>query len=365
MAKCAACGKSILLGGVKDHRSGSTYCSAQCRFKAFYPRFAGALAKATVTSPKPLSDLASASGQVEDDWGNTEFHGVADQGKDLLVVLLGLAGAATAALVIYWLVNLVRYPFHAQTFWFVIPVGAFLCGMVAGIGFWLGLRQLDRLPELLTYLAAALGGAASYVLIYFLMWWLAEIPGGMLRDKIGFVDFLQFVLEHQRIRVDRGQGQGFEVGKFGYARFAINLIGFTFGVITTVKLGGGKGYCSQCKRYLRSVAKQIRSESDPEAAAAGLHPVITALQAGRVQEAFELHARSGQPGGKEYWTTTIAIEACPQCGMRTATLTASVPGDRGSQPVQGFTFQGTTGGRVPLSNDGLSSSEACTTNEPR
>jgi hypothetical protein len=225
MAKCAACGKTILMGGVKDQQAGVRYCSANCQFKAFHERLAGALALAAATSPKPLAD-APASNQVEDDWENAEFPGMAEGGKDLLVILLGLAGAGTVALVIYWLVNLVHYPFHGQTFWFVIPIGAYLCGMAAGIGFWLGLRQLDRLPTFLTYLAAGLGGAASYLIIYLLMWWLAEIPGGMLRDQVGFVDFLQYTLEHQRVRVGRGPGPGFEVGKLGYARFAINVVGY-------------------------------------------------------------------------------------------------------------------------------------------
>lgn len=363
MARCAACEKSIVMGGVKDQQAGLTYCTPQCRFKAFYARFARALARAAVSSPKPLPDPLAASYEVEDDWEHTEFPGVADQGKDLLVILLGLAGAATVAIVIYWLVILVRYPFHGQTVYFVIPIGAFFCGMVAGSGFWLGLRQLERLPTFLTYLAAGLGGAAAYVLIYFLMWWLAEIPGGMLRDKVGFLNFLQYVLQRQRIRVAPGPGPAFEVGKWGYARFAINVIGFTLGVIATVSIGGLKGYCPKCKRYLGSVGKQFRPESDPDAAAAALHPVIGALQAGRIQEAIELHARLGQPGSQEYLTTTIALEACPGCGMHKAILTASVPGDRWPLPVQGFAFQGTTRGRVHLSNVRLRSHESWIRNE--
>jgi hypothetical protein len=118
--------------------------------------------------------------------------------------------------------------------------------------------------------------------------------------------------------------------------------------MTLVKFGGGKAYCPNCKRYLRSIGKQIRSGSDPEATAAALHPVIAAIQVGRIQEALELHAHSGQAGSKEYWATTIAVDACPGCGMHMATLTASVKGDRGPQPVQGFTFQGATRGRVQL-----------------
>jgi hypothetical protein len=69
---------------------------------------------------------------------------------------------------------------------------------------------------------------------------------------------------------------------------------------------------------------------------------------GRIQEAVDIHAASGGSGGKEYFGTTIAVEACPACGMHQATLTASVPGDQGPQQVEEFVFQGTTANPVRL-----------------
>jgi hypothetical protein len=57
----------------------------------------------------------------------------------------------------------------------------------------------------------------------------------------------------------RGEGEGVDVGKGGYARFAINVVGFVFGVLSTVAIGGGKAYCPTCKRYLKAVGKQTRS----------------------------------------------------------------------------------------------------------
>jgi hypothetical protein len=241
MAECATCRKAILMGGVKDETSDLRYCSQECRFNAFYPRLVRALAS-SVTAPAPPAQTAVAAPAPDrEDWEKTDFPGFADDGKDLLVIVSGLGVCAAVAGLIYWLVEFFGYPFHGQTIWFVIPVGAFFCGMVAGIGFWLALRVMKR-----------------------------------------------------------------------------------------------------------TVGKQSRSGSDPEAVAAALGPVIAALSAGRLQEALELHAAAEDRGKKGFWNTTIVVEACPGCGMHKATMTATVPGQRGPQAVEGFKYEGTSTGPVQL-----------------
>jgi hypothetical protein len=348
MAKCANCDKSILMGGVKDEASGLRYCSNDCRFKAFFPRFFRALTSAITSASQPAKTPDQATNSDREGWERAEFPGFADDGKDLLVVVLGLGGCAAVAGLVHSLVNLVGYPFHAQTVWFVIPVGAFLCGMVAGIGFWLALRLMNRLPRSSTFVAAGLGGAGCYVLIYFLIWWRAEFPGGKVRDHVGFLPFFQQLIEHQQVRFGRGPGPGVELGKWGYPRFGINVLGFALGVVATVAIGGGKSYCSRCKRYLTRVGKQTRSGSNPDATAAALGPVISALLAGQIQEALELHSDSPDEGKNGFWTSTIAVEACPGCGMHKAILTATVPGQRGPQAVSGFKYEGTSSGPLQV-----------------
>jgi hypothetical protein len=338
MAKCAACDKSFMMGGVKDGEV--RYCSAACRFQSFFRRFDAALSQAAATNPQPLPTPPPAATSQDAIPGEFEHGTPVDGSKDFLVLLLGWGGIAVVAGIIYWLVDLVKYPFHSQTFWFVIPIGAVLCGMVAGAGFWLGLRGLDRRPKPLIYLAAGWGGFFGYLLIYVLMWWLLEFDGAKVRDEVRFLDFLQYVVEHQRIRVGRGPGEGFEVGKFGYVRFVINMVGFGLGVIATVAIAGGKAYCPNCQRYLKTVVNQVRASSDPEAAATALHPVIVGIVAGRLQEALDLHAVSSDGSSQGYWSTTLTIEACPGCGTHQATLTATVPADRGRQKVEGFVFKG-------------------------
>jgi hypothetical protein len=338
-----------MMGGVKIGEV--RYCSAACRFQNFMGRFNAALSATAAAHPHPLPQPAPTPGPTDFPADESDAAGVMEGSKELIVDLIGWGVIAVVAAIIYALVKLVNYPFHSQTFWFVIPVGSLLCGMVAGAGFWVALRVLNRRPNAWTYLAAGLGGACGYGLIFFLMWWLTEFQGVKLRDEVKFLDYLELVIEHQRIRMARAQGEGFEVGKWGYARFAINMAGFGLGVIAMVALAGGKTYCPKCRRYLKTLGKQIRSSSDPERHPPYLPPlprggtgggVIAGVLSGQLSEALEFHAASGSIGKKEFWSTTLTVEACPGCGIHLGTLTASVPGDNGQQTVDGFVFKGST-----------------------
>ncbi|MBL8798825.1 MAG: hypothetical protein JNM56_33335 [Planctomycetia bacterium] len=308
----------------------------------FIPRFEAAQAREAAARPNPLPEPPPQSGPTAPKAAPVEGVKGSDAGKDLLVMVLGAVTVLAVAAAIYWLVEFVGYPFHAQMMWLVFPIGAPICGLVAGAGFWLALRQFHRRPQTSTYVAAAVAGVLGYVLIYFLMWWFLESQGVRVRDEVGFVEFMQFVMENQRVRHSGSGGEGAELGQWGYAQFAINVAGFAAGILVMVQAGGNKTFCPRCKRYFRKVGKQSRSSTNPEATAAALHPVIHGFRVGRIQEAVQLHADFGTPGNREYWTTTITVEACTGCGLHLATLEAAIKDNQGSRPVPGFFFRGVT-----------------------
>ena len=335
MAKCDSCGKTIVLGGTKG--DDGRFCSVPCRASAFFPRFQAAMAESARDQPPPEPAPAADAGP------EAEVAPVADGFKDLVVILLGLAVAASVVVVLYAVLSVVKYPFHQQTVWFVLPVGASLCGLAAGCGFWAALRRFNRLPTRGTYASALLGGVAGYLLIYVLMWWMLDLGGGLkARDRVSFPDYLRFVVENQRVHMGRAKAAPIDLGRWGYARFAINVVGFALGMTACVAIGGGRAYCRRCRRYLVTVGTQARASSDPEAVGSAMSPIIAALAAGRVQEAVDLHAGSADPGANGYFTSTIAVLACPGCGVHLATFSASTQGEQGPNPVPNFTFLGSS-----------------------
>jgi hypothetical protein len=342
MAQCAACGKNILMGGVKD--ADVRYCNQACRGKDFFGRFFTTLEGAAASNPMPVpaarpSPLSSEAGE-----NTTQSDPISRGAGELAVSVLALAVGAAVVALIWFIHEQVNYPFFAQTVWFVIPIGAFLCGMAAGAGFFLGIRVFNVRPGTLTYAVAGLSGLAGYVLIFGLSWWFSEFQGVKARDVVGFPQFLQATVENQRVQFRHGGP--IDLGKWGYGRFAINLAGFAMGVMGMVAIASGKAYCSRCGRYLTTVGAQTRTSSDPEAMALMIAPVIANVKSGRIQDALELHAASDATDRKGFVTTKITVETCTGCGMHLATLSAFCKSDDGIAAVPGLNFQGQTNERV-------------------
>lgn len=337
MPKCDHCQKNFMMGGKKEGEE--RFCSANCRSAQFADRFFNALNVKLATQPPPPppppAPVPSGPDLIEGEEGLIQ-----DSGKDALIVGVGVAVAFLLALGVYFLVDLIGYPLHQQTFLFVIPIGGYLSGMLFGIGFWFMLRRLERLPSTLVSIVSLIAGALAYLLIFVAMWWFLEFEGGRARDQVGFGEFFQFVISHQRIRVGR-VGDGFEVGMWGYVRFALSIVAAAFGAFSTVAIAGGRRYCPTCRRYYRPLGTQSRTLSDPQAAADAWHPVINHLVASSLQQAIDQHAASAPPKAKGTCTTNLAVEHCPGCGLHLATLTGHLLSDQGVQAIEGFTFAGT------------------------
>jgi len=333
-----------MVGGVKE--LDARYCNQVCRGQDFFKRFHAALERAATENPNPLPAARPSPAASEVGGPNIDSEPLAQGAGEIAVIGLGLIVIAAVVALIWFIYQKVEYPFFSQTVWFVIPIGAFLCGMAAGSGFLLGHRLLNRLPTARTFAAAGMGGIVGYLLIFGLSWWFLEIGGVRVHSMVGFPDFLKVMVENQSVKFQHGGP--IELGKWGYLSFAIDLVGFAFGVISMVAIAGGKAYCARCRRYLTTVGKQTRTSSDPEAIAAALHPVIAGVQAGRIQEALDLHAGLDSTDRKGFLTTTLTVEACAGCGMHLATLKASCKTDQGVQDVAGFVYQGRTDQRVLL-----------------
>lgn len=346
MNLCANCGKKIRLGGVKTDDPEILFCTKSCQAKNFLQRLATGLTLTPPSPPLPSSKPAAQEDDFEADLFRPDDRSNGFSVGDLMVIVLGLVWVVGSSALISWICIAISYPFYAQTMWFVIPIGPFLCGLASGIGFWLSLRMFNRLPNKLTYLSALLGGAAAYILIFVVIWLIWEPNGLRIRDHLPFTHFLQIMVENQQVRAARG-GPAIELGKWGYARFALNLIGFALGTMASVTIAGSKTFCPECRRYYQTVGNQIRTSNDPELIAATMPSVIEHLVCGRVQDAVELHATLPQ-GNSGIFSSTISLESCPGCGKHKAGLAATLRHDQGVESLSDFKRESTTPHRVVL-----------------
>ena len=285
--------------------------------------------------PDPFAADHSSATEPEADREDSRLEPSGRDDGEGAAIGLGLVIVATASGLIGLVCQKVGYPLFALTARSVLPVGAYACGMVAGLGFWGTLRALHRRPTITAWPAAGLGGVAAYLLIFALAWWSMEDHGRKVRESVGFLEFVRVRMEYragQDIRPDFPVA----VSTWGYTGFAINVVGFLVGFATMSLATTGKWYCSPCRRYFMRVGEQTRRSSDPEAAAMAFHQVVAALRAGRVQESLDLHAALDAADRTGVLTTTISVAACPSCGMHHATLVGSYPTDNNVAVAEGF-----------------------------
>ena len=61
MPVCQTCGKTFLMGGVKDKATEARFCNEACRFKDFFSRFEAVFAGVHAAYPDPMPALAAPS----------------------------------------------------------------------------------------------------------------------------------------------------------------------------------------------------------------------------------------------------------------------------------------------------------------
>lgn len=177
-------------------------------------------------------------------------------GREGVLALGGLLTTAAVILGNHALRQALDFDFLSLSFWFVIPAGAVIGGMGAAAGYYFAARWTQTMPSrhlLWQMLVIALG--AWYVRHWLAYATLTFDDGTRARDLVGFWTYLSAALEHQsltiRARHGAAMGSTGELGPWGYAREALQVVGFL--------VGGGAVYgwlteteaCEACRRYTK------------------------------------------------------------------------------------------------------------------
>ena len=234
--------KKILVGGVTE--LDARYCNQVCRGNAFFNRFNSVLSSGRCRQTRSASSVtASPTAARKRQSPTAESDPITEGAGEIAIIGIGIPVVGAVSALIWFIYEKVNYPFFAQTVWFVIPIGAFLCGMVAGIGFFLG---HPRFQPAASHADVRRGGTGWHRGLRPDFWTELVVHGirqsVRLRDVVGFSQFLQVMVENQRVQFRHGAP--IDLGKWGYARFVINLAGFALGVVGTVAIAGGKAYCA-------------------------------------------------------------------------------------------------------------------------
>ena len=213
--------------------------------------------------------------------------------------------------------------------WFIIPVGAIICGGGAALGYYLAASYFHRPPTRSLLWQMVLIAALAQIMIYWTEYRLTIDAVPALRG-MSFWTYLDATLTSSRL-VIRAAFETPEMGGFGYLFALIQFVGFLVGglfVFTQLEQQPG---CVDCGKYLRTLHVKRDAFADGEAFGAYYdhefdHPVDSREFAQHVGKTHDSRNQAGM------FRLKTEILGCPSCRAQAVTQTVSYWGARGFEP---------------------------------
>jgi hypothetical protein len=198
-----------------------------------------------------------------------------------------------ALLVVFWVDEAIHLRAFAWRGWGLWPVGAFLCGVVAGLGGLVGLALSRMRPTWLGVLLPALAGLSIPFSFHWLVWWFGPVGPGHAPSET--VALLPYLAEALRVR---------DGAAVAVLQFVGGLLG---GAVTT----GAILYVDACPRCheLLSPAGQLHRFVDD----ASQLTRMTAASLDEPSYVSMLAALEKRPTGL-LWIAAF-LKICKHCGM--------------------------------------------------
>lgn len=250
------------------------------------------------------------------------------------VLLGGLVTTALALALSTWLTGLFQSNVLLFTLWYVLPIGAYLVGLVAGTGFavvsWQRGARITRATMWAIAGIAALAFVASQLVDYYV-----QLSYGGAMPALGEW-FDQSTRSISFVGDDSSTGP---VGFLGYGVMLGVMAGFVAGSLSAPAMVRAKHYCAACGQYMRSkhvgtlpasvkgrimLAKSAETKADYEAEqqtareqGLAVHDHLFGLAQGDDPDAFAEAARLVAAGGKAAnklpTRLRVGLSACPKC----------------------------------------------------
>jgi len=168
-----------------------------------------------------------------------------------------------------------------------IPLGAILSGLCAASGYYFGARLFHRRPTRILIFNVIAVAILTYFLINYLTYSVLVTNGQPVSKLMGFSQYLDFVLRHQKMEFYTPgiiQRTG-DLGGFGYALAALEVFGFAIGGLFAYGHVSSAPYCENCKRYLPRQSTTKRYTDDSKQLQAVHSRLVGLLQHGDTAEA--------------------------------------------------------------------------------
>lgn len=237
-----------------------------------------------------------------------------------MVTLFGAATSLLVGLLSFWIEQTFGISIYSWMYWFVIPIGALLCGAAAASGYYGGAKFFNHKPNpviLLNMVAISLG---TYFLIQYLDYYTMTLEGKRVSDMVSFGQYWQVITSHSamqfRFRATK-IGEAVELGRMGYVYALLQIGGFAFGGLCVYFHLSSQIYCDRCSLYFHPKEKSTCTTNDPELLKSFLSEMAPLTAEGRLTDLIQL--RAGKEWAKElgdhFLMTEIVIQHCKKCAQ--------------------------------------------------
>jgi hypothetical protein len=174
-------------------------------------------------------------------------------------ILITAGGIVTSIMVVaanLVLARLLSFDLLSLSFWFVVPAGALIGGFAAAGGYFFVAKWTQTLPNRRILFNMVAVGLSTWLLYNWLDYYTLVLDDGTrVRDVASFSQYFTVTAEHMQLTIrTRANPSGVttgELGSLGYAREALQALGFMAGGFATYAYLASSEVCDTCRRYTK------------------------------------------------------------------------------------------------------------------
>jgi hypothetical protein len=171
--------------------------------------------------------------------------------------LIGLVSFVLTVALVLLIQKVTDFNFFTLMWWAVVPLGAFVTGVLAASGFYFGMLKLNVRPTKTTAVIMLAVAAMVQVALYYTQYAMAVGEDGRsAREFIGYLPYVNWSLTHAQygLTLHGSQvGSSLEVGVFGYVIAFLQFLALVSGGGIVFVLLADKPYCDDCGKFLKKI----------------------------------------------------------------------------------------------------------------
>jgi hypothetical protein len=235
--------------------------------------------------------------------------------RDLLVAAAGLCTSILTTFVLWLSLHYFHFAVYGFSYWFV-PIGAVLCGVTAGSGYYWAALKLHRKATALVLANLLCMAVSTYFVVHYLQYYSMDVSGQHVRDLVSFAAYLDLAIRNQKVSLMMTGLNTGALGIFGYVLVLVQIGGFAYGRFYLFSKLRLRAYCERCEALLGQNMVDSRYAVADEEMAQLFEALKKFYRGGQISEAIGFFAKWGLPvpPGNCRLATDIVFCPCTKCG---------------------------------------------------